>query len=74
MNDRRRRQRDEMDECFARVATMDRTNVEVAIARLHAINPATYGGYDYLDTQVGTDDGKRLCVRICQLYNAENKP
>lgn len=72
--DRRKRQRDEMDECFERVAKMERASVEVAIAKLKAEKPAAWGSYDYLDTQVGTDDGKRLCVRICNLLDAEARP
>lgn len=71
--DRRKRKRDEMDECFERVKRMDRDKVEVAMATLKAQKPHVWGSWNYMDIEhgKGNDDVMRLCVRICQLVNAE---
>ena len=68
---KRTRDRERMNRCFKRVKSMQRDVVEVAIAKIKAAKPHAWTSYDYLDTQQGTDDGKRLCVRVCELMDGE---
>ena len=68
--DKRESRRAEMDACFDRVAGMEQSDVEAIIVQLKSAKPAAWG-CDYRDTQVPSDDSKRLCVRICDLLDAE---
>lgn len=74
--DKRKRKRDEMDECFERVRRMDQAKVEVALATLKRQKPHDWSSWDYMDIKhgIGNDDVARLCVQICQLFDAEPRP
>ena len=68
---KRQRLREEMDQCYGRVHQMKRFFVEAAIERLVAKYPNMRGVIDFGDTRQPSDDGKRLCIQICKLLDAE---